>query len=492
MVLIQNFLKIPRKLLTLYIFIIILSPIFFLLTKLFHNILSYTKLEPLLAISLLLSCICLTILYIKKKFLGNIVTQLQISQEDIFALGLIVLLSISSYMISIDVFSAQSFYQYGDNIRHIEVINDINIYPQYLLSHVYSDGFNVINGLFYPLQAHYLPAILVELFPISNSDAYTYSIIYYIHFLYPTFLYLLLRELSNSVISFYLTTLSSLASIFPLKFIMMGYFPMAYGNIILLLLFLVQIKIIKRGHNFFSLIAFIISSLMIFLAHPSSLFIYVIFICVHQIKLIKKIVISIKDKNLIFPCLVSLGVITYGISRSENYNALLSTLPERNPKFHYSLESIANRSIDIFVEFIFYMGDHQYMFPFFLLNLLLIVFIFLKRRKFIKDFEFPFLLLLISHLFYILSLFAGLDGLLKSLSYSGVFFYNSPVRLSSALVVSQLICASICIKYLHDLYTETFLSRTMRNKITMILSVAFLIFLSNQNMIYIYSIKNSY
>ena len=487
----QNLLSIPRKLLTLYLFIIILSPIFFFLTRLIHGLLSHNNLESILTTSLLLSCVCLIILCIQKNSLGNAATQLQISREDVFALGLIVLISIFSYTISINIFSAPSFYLYGDNIRHISVIGDISMYPQYFFSHTYSDGLDVKSGLFYPIQAHYLPNILVELFPISNNEAYAYSIIYYIYFLFPTYLYLLLREFSNSVISFYLTVLSSLASIFPLKSVILGYFALSYGNIILLLLLLTQIKLIKRGNNLINLIAFIIFGFMLFVSHPSSLFIYLIIICTYQINTIKDVIFS-KNKNLILIYLVGLGLFTYGISRLANFKALMGTLPERNPYFNYSLESIANRSIDIFVEYIYYMSDHQYVFPFFLLNLFLIIFISLKRRKFIKDFKFPFLLILFFHLIFTLSLFAGLDGVLKFLSYSGIFFYSSPARLSAALVLSQLICASICLKYLHDLYPDNSLSRTISSKIIMILIVVFVILLNNQNMIYFYSIKNGY
>ena len=98
-------------------------------------------------------------------------------------------------------------------------------------------------------------------------------------------------KLSNSIIAFYVSIISSLMMIFPMELMLTQIYPTLYSNIIL---FLFIFLILNQNSEKLSL-SFLFYTSLLFLAHPSSSFSFLLFILFYYFKFFK---LYVKYKRL--------------------------------------------------------------------------------------------------------------------------------------------------------------------------------------------------
>ena len=376
-----------------------------------------------------------------------------ISRKDFFTL---VLISIILFSIFYNLLSPESLYlSSGDGIAHLSVLNDVKVYKQDLLRHVYLDqGQNVLmSGNFYPRASHYLGNII----NVRNSS---YSIVYFylmnisFSILWPLALYQAIRIYTNSKFSISILSFLLTLNIFPLGLIYTANLSSIYGTLaavggFILLKNLIFRKVISKFIIYFAFLS------VIALYHPSGVFTFAFLIILDYFMSFKRIEFkaSIFYILVIFFVLVSFFVLQqFSIEIAMYFSSL--------PNNYLSVNNFIPRLLDLDVIEPYIVQYYNLSFTTSLLmlpNFLLVIsmIFFTKYKKIYLFYSLLIYLIIITSTF-----FAGFERPLSYLSLLGIMYYQSPIRIAHlGILVFMYIIVSYFIsrKDLHSLNNRNYL-----------------------------------
>jgi len=415
-----------------------------------HNILYYFHPYNTLTNSIIISLIATVFILVKYPRIYSNLSKF-IEQFGNFILSTILLSSIITSTIFIRYISSQKFIGYSsDAISHIKVIEDILNSPQSFFYHSHFNQGKIGKGLFYPLAAHYLPATLNVVIPVSLEKLYFISNVIIIFYLYPIFLMIFLKLVSNRNISFYIVFLSYLAPIFPLEYSLTSNFAQLYSNIclfgILALLTFLNGKIVKDYYIFYV----ILFSVVLFTVHPSSIFTMLIFLLFtngsfsNYFRIIrdhkKIIVVALIGTILLF---IQLRIFTLGKS-------YINALPQINENFDMTFESLIFRLTNNISKYLIYMNSEFIKFPFFAFIILLIGLLFKKYKRINFQIKSGIKLYIFSYVILFSSILASFPSLISKISILSFPYYTSPARITHFIILSSFYLIAIISKDLFD------------------------------------------
>ena len=268
-----------KKLIHYYVYSTLLLPFILVFVKLVHNLISVLDIPNHFSWATLIgtSIFFLFIFQLRQKDL-YLITRV-VKNVDLRIYYLIIIACTMSSLTIISKFDSNNvIYISGDGISHVSVIRDIMTINQSILGFNYSTETGIGEGIFYPVLSHYLPAIFSEITQIDIISAYYISQIYLISFVFPLYLFFLLKNLTSSnLMSYYITIISLIATIFPLGLFYTANFAQLFANI-LLFYFLFLIKLFRETKILFFYL--IILSFILTLAHPTSVFSFILVILI--------------------------------------------------------------------------------------------------------------------------------------------------------------------------------------------------------------------
>jgi hypothetical protein len=443
-----------KRLLILYLNMMIFFPFVLFLIKVQMNLFSKNTTQFIYSASPVITFLLVIALFKLFRKLGLLVGQDSfVNRNKIFYIFLVILFwGINGYLFY-RVFTPLELTQLsGDGINHLRVVRDVISIPQEINSHIYLENGFIRKGIFYPILSHYFPALLSVLFDFSIVNSYFLATTVMVFAVLPIYTYLLIDKLSNSLISFYVTLSSSLIFIYPFNFIETQLFSSMVASIFALLFIYLVLNL--KSHKLISFcVVFITFVLILYYAHPSSVFIFVIVLTMLKFKTSKIIIYKYK---WIFLFLTAASLILVNqIINSYIFKVYLNSFPKENQTYFNSYVEFLPTIIQNINKNFLFLSDQKVVFPF--LALLLILFGVFKKQIFpISNLLLRCLLLyLTSSLILVMASFAGLDGFLRFTSYLGIFFYNTPSRITPLIYISFLILLSVLLHHLYNLYSSS-------------------------------------
>ena len=346
-----------------------------------------------------------------------------VSRHDFFSL---VMISTFIFFLFYALLSSTSLYlTSGDGIAHLSILNDIKMYKQELLNYVYFDkDRNILDtGNFYPRASHYLGNII-------NVRNFSNEIVYYnlmnlsFSLFWPAALYHLVRIYINSKFSITILLFLLTLNIFPLGLIYTANLSSIYGTIAAVGGFAVLGNLNFRvlSSRFMAYFTFLI---LIALYHPSGIFTFLALILLNNFMLNKHKIFNFRVfyKSTIFFILLVFFVLQYFNNELDTY---LSSSRPRILNTNGVIQLLSNFSIIEPYLVKYYnlaFSTTLLMVPNFLLILTLIYFQKFKR-KFLAISSCLYMLIVTS------TFFAGFEPPLSYLSFLGIMFYQSPIRIA--------------------------------------------------------------
>lgn len=443
-----------KRLLILYLNMIVFFPFVLFLIKLQMNLFSKNMTQFTYSASPVITLLLVIALFKVFRKLGLLVSQeLFLNRNKVFYIFLVIFFwGINGYLFY-RVFTPLELTELsGDGFSHLKVVRDVVSIPQEFNSHMYLENGLIRKGMFYPILGHYFPALLTVLFDFSIMNSYFLATIVMVFAVLPIYTYLLIDKLSNSLISFYVTLTSSLIFIFPFNFVETQLFAAMVASIFALL-FIYLILNLKSNKLISFCVVFFALILILYFTHPSSVFIFVFVLIVLKFK-ISKITIYKYKWFILFLTSASLLLVNQ-IINSYIFNEYLNSFPKKNQTYFKSFVEFIPSIIQNINLYLLFLSDQKVVFPF--LALLLILFAVFKKQIF----PVPNLLLrcillyLTSNLILVAASFAGLDGFLRSTSFLGIFFYNTPNRITPLIYISFLIILSVLVHHLYNFYSSS-------------------------------------
>ena len=372
---------------------------------------------------LLLVALCELVLAFAFKIEIKLKREIIVSKKDFFSL---IVISISLFFLFYLFLSSANLYlTSGDGIAHLSILNDIKMYKQELLHYVYFDkDRNILAiGNFYPRASHYLGNII-------NVRNFSNEIVYYnlmnlsFSLFWPAALYHLVRIYTNSKFSITILLFLLTLNIFPLGLIYTANLSSIYGTIAAVGGFAVLGNLNFRvlSSRFIAYFTFLI---LIALYHPSGIFTFLALILLNYFILNKHKIFNFRFfyKSTISFILLVFFVLQYFNNELDTY---LSSSRPRILNTNGVIQLLSNFSIIEPYLVKYYnlaFSTTLLMVPNFLLILTLIYF-----QKFKRNF------LAISLCLYMLivtsTFFAGFEPPLSYLSFLGIMFYQSPIRIA--------------------------------------------------------------
>jgi hypothetical protein len=417
-----------KKLIHNFTYTICLLPFVLFLIKIVHNLLFYFSIVSSLEFAAIISVIIIFLIIFTTKLIKVNILRFQINSLQSKYLWMILLFGLINSIIFLDQFTTEEIaFPSGDGIRHIKIIYDILNIKQSFRSYNFLANGEVVLGNYYPLQSHYLPALISYLPFFSIIDSYVISTVFIAFFMFPLYLFLLLSYFASQNIAFYLTLASSLVSIQFIGLIFTSNFAQYYANTILFLL--IFIFFVTKNSSLRSLVlacSLLLSTFMLFSSHPSTLFSYLLIILILTFRL--RFMNSLIFAGFFFSFLIIfLSLLKYF---SSELLAFLDSQPPVNQNFDLQINVIISKIIEFIQLNLIYLSNFELKFPFGLFFILLFFSLNYFNKKF-NEIEWRFLILfIISSIIVLSSSTGGLADGLGVLSILSFFYYSSPVRIS--------------------------------------------------------------